>query len=221
MAPDMTKREPVELVCFDLGRVLVGVRDSWIEVFRTAGVELPLRLADADVRTACAELMRRAGVGSIEARQLFAELAMLVGVSVDEAMAVSSAAIIGTIDGVRELIDDLQAGDARTACLSNTHQHHWDMLMRDGRYSWIRRLDHRFASHLIGHAKPDPAVYKHVERATAIAPARILFFDDVAEHCDAARCRGWKAEPIDPAGDTVAQLRDHLTRHNVLGRPKT
>ena len=45
----------------------------------------------------------------------------------------------------------------------------------------------------------------------------ILFFDDDPANVEAARARGWRAERIDAAGDTAAQLLDALRRHAVIG----
>ena len=43
----------------------------------------------------------------------------------------------------------------------------------------------------------------------------VLFFDDLAENIDAARSLGWRAEQIDPSGDTAEQVVRHC-RSNGL-----
>jgi HAD superfamily hydrolase (TIGR01509 family) len=41
--------------------------------------------------------------------------------------------------------------------------------------------------------KPDPALYRVVESAAGVPPARILFIDDRPENVEAARKLGWQA----------------------------
>ena len=43
----------------------------------------------------------------------------------------------------------------------------------------------------------------------------ILFFDDAEENVQAARAVGWRAERIDPAGDTARQIAEALAQHGV------
>src|SRR5205085_2176142 len=129
--------------------------------------------------------------------------------------------------GIGALIDELHARDVETACLSNTTDTHWVRLLHaDGggplpgapAFPAVRGLRHHFASHLLGLAKPDPAIFLAFEAATGQTGAEILFFDDLAPNVAAARELGWRAELIDPRheGGTAPQLRRHLTRHGVL-----
>ncbi len=43
----------------------------------------------------------------------------------------------------------------------------------------------------------------------------MLFFDDAEENVRAARAVGWRAERIDPAGDTARQMTGALAEHDV------
>lgn len=66
--------------------------------------------------------------------------------------------------------------------------------------TWIRErfghilelFDHCFLSNEIGLAKPDMALFRHVERETGVEPGRLLFVDDLAENVMAARAAGWR-----------------------------
>ncbi len=44
---------------------------------------------------------------------------------------------------------------------------------------------------------------------------RYFSLDDTMEHVRAARAVGWRAERIDPAGDTARQIAEALTQHGV------
>jgi FMN phosphatase YigB (HAD superfamily) len=65
-------------------------------------------------------------------------------------------------------------------------------------------------------AKPDPAIYRAFERATAHASDEILFFDDLPENVAAARALGWRAERVNPHADTIGQMRQSLRKFGVL-----
>jgi 2-haloacid dehalogenase len=75
----------------------------------------------------------------------------------------------------------------------------------------LHRLTWRFTSFEIGHMKPAPEIYRHVEQATEIPPESIIFFDDSRPNIAAAAERGWRTHLIDPAtGDSPAQVRRSL-----------
>ena len=91
--------------------------------------------------------------------------------------------------------------------------------MSDPRHSShvpLHKLDYQFASHLVGHRKPDAAIYEHVERTTGFGGAEILFFDDVMENVQAAEKRGWLGYHIDPKpDDPMSQIRATLAQFNL------
>jgi len=119
----------------------------------------------------------------------------------------------GTYPGIDGLLDELSSAGIRTACLSNTSDLHWQMMLAPAGPNALPlgRLDYRFASHLVRLRKPDAAIYAHVERETGVAPRNIVFFDDVEENVDAARRRGWRVCRIDPApDDPIPQVRRFL-----------
>jgi putative hydrolase of the HAD superfamily len=206
----------VELVCFDLGGVLVRTRASWGAACSAAGVPLTPEARDEAFAARLSAVLQRATVGELDAAGMLAEVGAVAGITAAQAAAVSRAWLLGPYAGVEALLAGL-AGGVRLACLSNTNAHHWEILQGAGGevYGWMSRFDYRFASHVIGLAKPDEAVFAHVERATGIEASRILFFDDLAAHCEAARQRGWRAHVIDPAGETVATLRALLSHVGV------
>ena len=213
---DRVGRRPIELVCFDLGGVLVRTRGTWEDAARAAGVPRPPTLADAAVRVDLADWMHRAAIGALNAEELFARVSQRTGWTVQQVAAISAAGLDTSYAGVDDLLTELAARDVRTACLSNTYDHHWRLLTADGRYPWMARLDFRFASHLLHCAKPDAGVYEHVEETTGVRPERIAFFDDLPENCAAAAARGWRVCRVDPAGDTARQLRATLGDWGIL-----
>jgi len=143
----------------------------------------------------------------------------------EEIALLHDAVIIEEYPGIAALIDDLHRAGVATACLSNTNETHWAKLVhRDGarelegepRYPSVRRLGALHASHVLRLTKPAPDIYRAFEAATGRSGAQILFFDDLEENVAAARKVGWRAECIDPAKLTEAQMRRHLVAYGVL-----
>lgn len=211
---------PVRLVCFDAGGVLVRICRSWREGCEAAGV--PFRwsehtqAADPD-RAALNNAYQR---GEIGCDTFFERVAATTGglYTPDEIRTVHDAWILDEYPGVRDLIHTLNATDhLTTGVLSNTSHRHWlcPLMFGGGRNSAAGSVAHPHASHILGLLKPGREIYRAFEQATGFAGPGILFFDDLADNIDAARAAGWRAEQIDHAGDPAAQIARHLRHHGV------
>ena len=137
-----------------------------------------------------------------------------------EIQQIHDAWLIAEYPGVAQLIDDLHAAGTPTGLLSNTNARHWARHLPGGTgeadFPTIGMLRHRHASHLLGHAKPDEAIYRAFERETDHKAGELLFFDDLLENIEQARGCGWLAHQIDHEGDTAEQMRTALKRFGVL-----
>lgn len=60
------------------------------------------------------------------------------------------------------------------------------------RYAFLTEFDRTYVSGRLKLAKPDPAIYAHVETDCGIAPGHLLFTDDRPENISAAEARGWQ-----------------------------
>jgi HAD superfamily hydrolase (TIGR01509 family) len=209
---------PVQLVVFDLGRVLVRICRDWQQACECAGIRSFNReVSDADVAR-LTKIAHRYDVGELASPDFAREASSLMGLSSEQVLAMSEAFIFGPYPGAAELLTELSDAGIATACLSNTNEHHWGLLFDRAHRAWLPmdRFRHHFASHLVRARKPDEAIYAHVEQATNLAGGAILFFDDVMENVEAARRRGWVGEWIDPAPDEpIGQIRSALRRHRV------
>ncbi len=121
--------------------------------------------------------------------------------------------IVGVYEGVEQLLHDLHMQGVSTACLSNTNQHHWEIMSHIPAFAAIQ---HRHASHVFQLEKPNPAIFQAFERATQARPMDILYFDDLAPNIHVAIQVGWRAILIDPQSETVPQIRRALVTHGVL-----
>ncbi len=209
----------IQLVCFDLGRVLIEICDGWEDACREAGVTFPVCLGEMDRRQRMVDLALEHETGRIDAGTFDREMARLLGMSPEQVAAVSCAWLKSPCPNIEWLIDAVRQSGVATACLSNTNDRHWRMM--SGQVDSparlpVDRLDHHFVSYVIGAMKPDPAIYAHVEEATGVAPHQIAFFDDLPDNVDAARRRGWYARRITPEMDSVSQMHEALVEWGVL-----
>lgn len=208
----------IELVCFDLGRVLVRICSDWRHACEVAGISLPPGLGRSPPPPEVDAIACRYDTGQIDLATFAREIAPLSGMTPQDIIRVQASYLLGAYPGVPELLDDLRPTGVRTACLSNTADAHWQMMQDRGspNYLPLDRLDYRFASHLVGLRKPDEAIYRHVEQETNVSGRSIVFFDDVAENVEAARQRGWRACRIDPMpDDPISQIRGFLKSMSI------
>jgi len=203
---------PVELVVFDLGGVWVRISHGWDAAAAAAGVGVPGGLSALIDDTATDPITRRFETGVTDRAGFVAEVREATGLAPEAIERVLRAWLIEPYEGLHEMMDELDRTSVRTACLSNTNATHWSILTdREGPLQLpMGRLDFRFASHELGRMKPDPDIYREVERATGVAAARVVFFDDSPPNVHAASALGWRAFRIDPTRQTAPQMRHAL-----------
>jgi HAD superfamily hydrolase (TIGR01509 family) len=207
----------IQLVCFDIGGVLVKIVDSWQHACSRLGLPDDPRLHLPAAQKRLVQSSHAFETGHLAGDQFCTDIARESGYSCVQARSVIEAWLIEMYPGVAEMIDRIHAAGVRTALLSNTNPVHWkDLLDPEGAYAPLSRVQHRFASHLIRSRKPEPAAYEHVERATGVEARRILFFDDLESNINAAMFQLWNAVLINPKLDTVQQIERHLRHHRIL-----
>ena len=214
----------LNVVCFDLGGVVVKTCRSWAEACERS--RIPLRegvwISSAEALEARRAVVDRYQRGAMGPEDYFAGLVeALRGLySRHEVERVHDAWLIEDYPEVEELVLALdRRPDVVTACLSNTNAAHWRRLVRRGpqaEFPACVAIAHPLASHLLRLAKPDLAIYRAAEAELGTSPDQILLFDDTAENVKAARNAGWRAELVDYRGDTAGQMRDLLARHGLM-----
>ena len=73
-------------------------------------------------------------------------------------------------------------------------------------YPFLDRFDRAYISGHLRMAKPDPAIFAHVEAESGIAPENLLFTDDRTDNIAAADVRGWKTHLFDGPDNWAARL---------------
>jgi len=98
-------------------------------------------------------------------------------------------------------------GKVKVGILSNTNQLHMDYLRE--RMPVFGKLAHVYASHEIGHRKPDVSSYQHVLDAMKVPAHRTVFVDDLPDNIEAARKLGMHTIHVmnhDIVGPALAKL---------------
>src|SRR5689334_17425757 len=112
----------VQLVCFDIGRVLLRICDDWPHACRVAGVTVPAGLGERSKATppAASALIHKYDTGEIDLETFAREIAPLSDLEPRDIVRLQEHYLLGAYPGVDELIDDLRRAGLRTGCLSNT-----------------------------------------------------------------------------------------------------
>jgi glucose-1-phosphatase len=200
--------EPVDLVLFDLGGVLIEV--TGVRAMRDlTGIE-----SEEDLwrRWLTCRWVRRFESGGCS------ETEFAAGVVADWQLELSPAAFLdafqgwatGPLPGAAELVAQTRSS-VPTGCFSNTNALHW----HDHIAAWplVSLFDRRFLSFELGLLKPDTAAFAHVADLLEVPAERVLFLDDNAMNVAGAAAAGFQAARA--AG--VAEARQCLAEAGVLG----
>ncbi|MEX0775869.1 MAG: HAD-IA family hydrolase [Phycisphaeraceae bacterium] len=210
--------DAIQLICLDLGGVMIRICGGWEEACRRAGIAFPARLADPAIWMTLQDIGNQHECGLIQDDAFAQQTGQLIDTPPQHVLAGCDAWLKGPYPGAVELIGELSRhGQVRSACLSNTNTRHWRMMTTPGpHFLGLDRLTWRFTSFEARMMKPSPGIFRQVEQATGIAGRAILFFDDSQANVHTAQQRGWQAVRIDPAGDPVAQIRGQLKVRALL-----
>jgi glucose-1-phosphatase len=194
-----------DALLFDLGRVVLDIDFSqalscWA---RHAGCA-PSDLAARYVRD---EAYRRHELGTMSDADYFESLRTSLRISIsDEAFLEGWNAIFaGEMPGIVPLLARA-AKQVPLYAFSNTNRPHVEHFSRI-HASVLGHFKHVFLSSSIGLRKPDQEAYAHVVKAIGVPPARIVFFDDLAENIDGARACGLTAIHVTSTNDVEHALR--------------
>ncbi len=199
------RTQALRLVCFDLGGVVLRICRNWREGCAAAGLDDRDPAAWRQSRPARQALILDYQTGRIDGPTFAAMVSELTGglYSPVEILGVHHAWLLGQYRGMRAIVERVHRGGLDTAALSNTNHEHW---VRMGEFPAVMGIRHLFASHQLGVHKPDPSIYRRLERQLGYAGREILFFDDTEENVAAAQRLGWRAEVIAPAASPAAQI---------------
>lgn len=213
---------PIQLICLDLGGVMIRIASGWQEACRRADVPAPIDMQSPANMPALMELNYLHETGRISDEDFAFGIAQRIGLSPEQVMSAIDAWLLGPYPGAGELMLELAVhSKCRAACLSNTNRRHWSLMNQVGGKNHLPLMDlhARYTSFDLESMKPDAEIYRRVEQASGVQPAAILFFDDYPANIQTALDRGWNAHRIDPTtGDSPSQVRRHLISLGLLDK---
>ena len=219
MKPDTDEvegeRQPMKVVCFDFGGVLVRISRSWDEACEKGGVDSSrIALPAMNMLTAsgnAASFQR----GEIEFGDFIAEEARRMDheLTSEELERIHSSWLVEEVTELIPVIEGLNEAGLITASLSNTDAEHWKTLRN---METISRLRIPGLSFELGMLKPDPMIYREAEVLFDACGSSILFFDDLPENIEAAMQCGWNAVLVDPMRPAVDQIRRGLESFGII-----
>lgn len=214
--------DPPKLVCFDWGGVILRICRGFDEARARAGFDARPIAGEPELQARRHAIVHKYETGKIECDEFFGSISDAIdgAYSPDEFRTIHDAWLIEEFSGAASVIDDLHERAVETAMLSNTNHRHWARHAQTEHgpaFPIAAGLRHPHASHLLGHAKPEPEVFASFESATGFSSHEILFFDDLLGNVEAARAAGWRAERIDHDADPPAQMRGILESLGLIG----
>lgn len=198
------------MVCFDLGGVVVRIHNAWEQAATAAGIvgAAPARWSDVDTVTAWQKAHLAHHRGELTGAQYFERVSVLSGghYAPADVERVHRCWLIEEYLGMAEVVARLANAGYRTACLSNTNDHHWRQMLEEAGYPAVRSLGLKLASHELGLLKPEPEIYAAALSRFGCAAHEVVFFDDLDDNVQAARSCGWNAVRVDPLGSPAEQV---------------
>lgn len=199
---------PVDILLFDLGRVLIEVdmertHARWASLAGLPPGSIDLGSAARFMRS---EAFRQHERGLLDDATFFDHLRRELGLSLshDDMLDGWNAVLGDEVPGIREQILRVK-GRLPLHVFSNTnapHQAVWSVRHTD----LLAQFDRIYVSHELGERKPDASAFLKIAADLRAEPARILFFDDVEENVSGARAAGLQAVHVTSTADIAAAI---------------
>lgn len=195
---------PTCAVLFDLGGVVLQIDFERALIAWARHSRLPL--AQLRERFRVDEPYRHHETGRLSDAGFFAHLREQLALACEPAAVREgwNAILVAEIAETLALIDAIRPEVPRYA-ISNTNAAHIAEIER-AFPALLPRFAHVFASHEIGHRKPDAAAFAHVLQAIGVPAGEALLFDDLAANVEAARGIGMQAVLVRGPEDVRAAL---------------
>lgn len=200
----------VRAVLFDLGGVVLA-----IDFDRALAAWAPhSRLSPERLRVAFQwdEPFLQHETGKLSNDGYFAHVRQLLELDCDTAavQAGFNAILVAEIEETTRLVEQVRR---RVPCyaISNTNDAHMAE-MRRAFPGLLPRFHRVFASHEIGHRKPQRAAFEHVLHVIGVAASEVLLFDDLAANIEGAHALGLQAVLVRGPED----VREALAQRGLL-----
>ncbi|MFJ9893520.1 HAD family hydrolase [Streptomyces sp. NPDC091280] len=187
-APGAGASDERKVVVFDLGEVLASPADLHERLARLIGHD---PVAEERAYWNHRDAYDRGGSAQEYWTRVLAELqATHTAELVDDLTRMDTEAWVAIRDDASVLLETLHTAGVPVAILSNATP---EMAVAARTTPWAQWIDHWFFSSELGMAKPDLALYRHVQSVLEVSPGQITFLDDRPVNVEGARTAGWNA----------------------------
>jgi len=196
---------PPQALLFDLGGVLIEI--DFARAFRAWQPISRLSLEGIAAAFKFDAPYERHERGEIGAPEYFDHLCSTLSLAKDHARVKEGWNSI-YIGEIAETTAMLRFARKRLPChaftnTNATHQAAWSAQFP----AVVNSLDRIFASHEIGHRKPEKRAFEHIANALGVPTGAMLFFDDLAENVAGARSAGLQAVHVRSPDDVRRALQ--------------
>jgi len=195
-------------VVFDVGGVIVRWQPLDLMREHLPAVDAQLAFAQVFQDWALGSDWRAFDLGQVQPDTLAERIALRTGYP-REAIAALIDAVPGHLQPMAEsvaLIERVRAAGHRLALLSNMPVPYAAHL--EAQHACFAWFEHRAWSGRLGHAKPERAIFDHLQaQLRPDDPSQLLFIDDHEGNVDAARRLGWNALHFCSAGQASEALQ--------------
>lgn len=178
----------IKVVIFDIGNVLFHI--SMQNALNYWSVQTPLSIEDIQHRFSFDEAHKEFERGNISPDQYRKHISTCIEYELNEEVFFNGWNMIylETFPEIEKVLASLR-NNYKVCALSNTNLTHEQV------WSWkykalINNIDTVFASHKIGHIKPDASCYQYVLKELNIPANNCVFFDDKIENIEGAKRQG-------------------------------
>jgi glucose-1-phosphatase len=202
----LTAAPVTRAILFDLGRVLLDIdHERALQVWAPHS-PLPREALRAGFHSD--EPFQRHETGHLDNDGYFAHLRQALALDCELPVVQQGfdAIIAGEIQETVRLLEQVRT---RVPCyaISNTNASHLAAIERSFP-GFLPRFTRVFASHQIGHRKPNAAAFEHVLREIGVPPHEVLLFDDLADNIAGARALGLQAVLVKSPEEVRAALAE-------------
>jgi len=205
----------VDALLFDLGRVIFELDTARVYARWAEFAAIPVAHIEEryQARVIGSEAFHRHERGELSDGEFFDHLrgALEFDLTDDQLRDGWNQIFVGEMPGIRRILC-LAQKKSPLYVFSNTnsaHQAYWSVRFAD----LLARFRKIYVSHEIGARKPEVVAFQGVVADMAVAPQRILFFDDMAANIAGARASGLRAVQVTAPADIERALS-----HLVSGR---
>lgn len=193
-----------KIMVFDLGKVLVDF--NWMIVVARMAERSGKSLAAFEPLIANPELLLTYETGLISSREFYEKARELLGYPEDYSNFCSDFGdMFSELTPMVEVNRSIRKNGIPTYILSNTNEIAIETIK--DQFPFFSEFDGYIYSYIEKAMKPDPAIYKALEKLAGKSPAQIVFIDDNAANIEAAIALGWAAHRHTDHDETVGFLK--------------